>query len=309
MTFHDPFVAQYAGRDGWGNFLPLPAPLAAGSDPIESVTRKMQMSRHPLPLDGNKIWDGIAARINAYPFVTSDQCSHKHYRDVFEFMRLNNGSLDRVVECGVFHGGMSAVLAGCAVAFNFTLDLIDVDPGSLTASYHRMLLTFPEAAGRIRLFWGELPNYVKQVRDEPDFSNAVLHHDGSHQFNVVMRDLASLYYIREKLHAVLIQDTHLRYSNPDNYCFVDAAVAAVFGIDPHYQPLGITFSHTTHPEGYQRGKKDNVYFVANQPEGMMLPIAANTFRYPHVLNRIDDFIKFPSKPAMGEDQQVAVAAE
>lgn len=297
MTFVDYFTAQYADRDGWGDFMPAPEPLADGVNPTDLVTRKVPMAMRALPEDKNNIWNSIVQRINAYPFPTSDQCSPKHYRDVFEFMRINNGAIDRVVECGVFHGGMSVVLAGCALAFDFTLDLVDVDPGTLAATYHRIRLTFPEAIDRVRPFWGELPNYVKTVLPDNRFKNAVLHHDGSHQFNVVMRDLASLYYVRTRMHAILVQDTHLRHSDPENYCFVDAAIAAVFGIDPRYQPIGTTFPMTTAPGHYERGKRHNVYFVAGQPEGMMLPLAENSFRYPHdAIHCIDDFIKFPTKP-------------
>jgi hypothetical protein len=311
MTFVDGFVAQYADRDGWGDFVAAPAPLAADVNPASLVTFfKAPMSLPGLPQGENKIWNDIARRINSYPFPSSDQCSAKHYRDVFEFMRLNAGAVDRVVECGIFHGGMSVVLAGCAVAFDFTIDLVDVVPETLAAAYHRIRLIFPEALDRVRLFWGELPNYVKAVIPDAGFKNAVLHHDGSHIFNVVVRDLASLYYVRTRLHAILVQDTHLRHTNPDHYYFVDAAIAAVFGIDPRYQPIGTTFAETTAPDQYQRGKRDNVYFVGGQPEGMMLPLAENRFRYPHAVHRIDDFIKFPAKPPrLPADAMQIVAAE
>lgn len=241
----------------------------------------------------DEIWNDLATRINAYPYATSDQCSEKHYRDVVEFIRLNDGIIDRFVECGVFQGGLSVLLAGCAQAFDFRLDLVDVNPAALNATFQRIRLTFPEAVPRIRLFLGELPNYVKACLQEGDLRNIMLHHDGSHRFNIVVRDLASLFYMRSQLHAVLVQDTHLRHSDPANYCFVDAALAAVFGVDLRYQPIGVTFGATTSPELLAREGKHDVYFLGGRPEGMMIPLAENSFLYPHALHTIDDFIAFP----------------
>ncbi len=294
MLFTDVFVEPFAQHPQWATFLPVPAPLAEGENPGDLLPGR-HLQRQARPTDtANKIWNRIAQRINAYPYATSDQCSEKHYRDVFEFIRLNTGSIDRFVECGVFQGGLSILLAGCALEFDFQLDLVDIDPAALNATFHRIRLTFPEALPRIRLFLGELPNYVKACVREPDFQNAVLHHDGSHRFNIVVRDLASLFYVRSKLHAVLIQDTHLRHSDPAKFCFVDAAVAAVFGLDLKYQPIGVTFHATTFPERLKREGEHDVYFVGGLSEGMMIPLAENNFLYPHALHSIDDFIAFPA---------------
>ena len=297
--YTDPYTEQYADREGWSHFMTPPEPLPEGRNPADLVTievprRKVNHDEHA----GNRIWNDIARSINTYPFLTSDQCSPKHYRDVFEFLRLNNGVVRRVAECGVFHGGMSVLLAGCALAFDLRIDLIDVNPECLLASYHRIRATFPEALDRVRLFWGELPNFVQAVAEDPDFDDAVIHHDGSHTFNVVVRDLSSLYFLRNKLHAVLIQDTHLRNSDVNNFCFVDAAVAAVFGHDLRYQPIGAVYANTSHPNGYRRGEQDNVYFVKDRSEGMMIPLAENEFLYPHPnIHVIEDFILFPTRQA------------
>ncbi|MDC7788604.1 hypothetical protein PQJ75_24285 [Rhodoplanes sp. TEM] len=297
MSFHDPLVDRFASHPGWGCFMARPEPLPADGDPIALVGVDVPLTdlKRSETTD-NRIWNDIARRINAYPFRTSDQCSEKHYRDVFEFLRLNNGVVRRVVECGVFHGGLSVELAGCAVAFDLAIDLVDVNPGALLAAWHRIARTFPEALDRVRLFLGELPNYVQAVAADPDFDAALVHHDGSHRFPVVMRDLASLYYVHKRVHALIIQDTHLRHSDPSNFCFVDAAVAAVFGIDPRYQPVGTTFVTTTTPAGYRRGEKHNVYFQAGRPEGMLIPIAENRFLYPHpLIHRLDDFVQCPAR--------------
>jgi hypothetical protein len=294
MHFRDGLAEQFADNPQWASFLPAPATLPDGQEPGDLLPGRHAQRQVRSADTPNKIWNRIAQRINAYPYATSDYCTEKHYRDVFEFIRLNSGMIDRFVECGVFQGGLSVVLAGCALAFDFQLDLIDVNPAALHATYHRIRLTFPEALPRIRIFFGELPNYVKTCMREPDFHNAVLHHDGSHRFNIVMRDLASLYYVRKKLHAVLVQDTHLRHSDPAKFCFVDAALAAVFGLDLKYQPIGQTFQTTTYPQLLKQQGEHDVYFLGGRPEGMMIPMAENSFFYPHALHNIDDFIAFPA---------------
>ncbi|RAI37636.1 class I SAM-dependent methyltransferase [Rhodoplanes roseus] len=298
MSFRDPFVERFATHPDWGRFMPPPPPLPADRNPIDLVGVDAPLTRlKRSETTDDPIWNGIAARINAYPLRTSDQCSEQHYHDVFDFLRINNGVVRRVVECGVFHGGLSVQLAGCALASDLSIDLVDVDPGALLATWHRIARTFPEALDRVRLFCGELPNYVQAVMHDPAFDNALVHHDGSHRFNVVMRDLSALYFVRKRVHALIIQDTHLRHSDPDNGCFVDAAVAAVFGFDPHYQPIGVTFPGTTFPVGYVPGERHNVYFQGGRPEGMMIPFAENTFLYPHpLIHTIDDFVQCPATP-------------
>lgn len=294
MLPKDNHVAQFAADPRWGTFIECPAPLGAGEDPGQLLPWQNMRKQTRAPDPSNRLWNDLIARINAYPFATSDQCSDKHYRDVFEFLRINNGAVDHFIECGVFQGGLSVLLAGCAVAFNFQLDLIDIKPAALAATYQRIRLTFPESLPRIRLFFGELPNYVKSTMREPSFSQAILHHDGSHRFNTVVNDLASLYFIRNRLHAVLVQDTHLRHSNPADFCFVDAAVAAVFGFDLRYQPIGVTFEKTTYPHLLKTEGRHDIYFVGGRPEGMMIPLAENPFLYPHDLHVIDDLIAFPA---------------
>jgi hypothetical protein len=288
--FRNEFCAPFALMDGWGSFIPHPAPTADGLDPGQEVGAKFgPVRQHRNTNTQNRVWNAIAQRINAYPYPVSDQCSEKHYWDVFEFLRGNVGVVDRVAECGTFEGGLSVLLAGCAVAFDFRLDLIEVVPARMAATYHRIRMTFPEALDRVNLFFGEVPNYVKAVRDDPTFRNAVLHHDGSHIFQTVTRDLASLSFVKDRVHAVLIQDTHLRKTDPDQCWFVDAAVTAVFGHDPHYQPLGVTFPETTAPDD------NGIYFVGGRPEGMLLPIELNTFLYPHPGQTLDALIAYPAR--------------
>lgn len=107
--------------------------------------------------------------------------------------------------------------------------------------------------------------------------NVIIHHDGAHDFGQVIRDLGSLFYIKDKLHSLLIQDTHLR-GVPEYFNFVDAAVYSIFGRDVTYAPLGTVYNDgpVCEPNRWQGN-----YFMPGEPEGMYIPLAHNKFYYPH----------------------------
>ncbi len=117
----------------------------------------------------------------------------------------------------------------------------------------------------------------------------MLHHDGAHDFNQVVRDLGVLFYVKDKLHSIAIQDTHLR-GLPHFYNFVDAAIYAIFGFNVNYLPLGAMYSEydalMTNPNEYQGN-----YFIPGQAEGMYIPVSENKFSYPHPAIKIEDFFK------------------
>jgi hypothetical protein len=117
--------------------------------------------------------------------------------------------------------------------------------------------------------------------------STIVHHDGNHQFPQVVKDLASLYYVRDQLFAVIAQDTHLRapvqYNN-----FVDMAIYAVFGTDLGFAPIGAVYGEgdpVCQPNNYQ-----GQYFVPGRPEGIVIPMACNSFRYPHPMLKMEDFL-------------------
>ncbi|MBB5684959.1 class I SAM-dependent methyltransferase [Sphingobium boeckii] len=225
----------------------------------------------------SRIFDRIAHRLNQLDIPYEDQCSAKYYFDIVNALRDFNGEFNRVVEVGVFMGGASAILGGCVQAFDFDLDLVDIDDRCLHFAYERIRRTHPEAIGRVRMFHGDLPAYVSNILShEP--AQCIIHHDGDHQFSQVVKDMASLSYVAEKVHAIIVQDTHLRghakYMN-----FVDMALYAVFGLDLNYAPIGEAYGEhdfRTSPDQYHGN-----YFVAGSPEGFVLPMAMNEFRYPH----------------------------
>lgn len=235
----------------------------------------------------NRIFDRIIDRQQQVELQYEDQCSAQYYFDLVRTLRDFNGQFDRVVEVGVFMGGASAFLAGCIEPFDFDLDMVDFNAHFLRFAYERVRRLYPEAAKRIRLFHGDVPSYVRHVMLKETERSTIVHHDGAHNFDQVVKDLASLYYVRESLFAVIAQDTHLR--GPIKHMnFVDLALVAVFGTEMNYAPIGITYgagSPLTLPNQYEGN-----YFMPDTPEGLVLPMTMNQFRYPHPHLSIDDFL-------------------
>ena len=235
----------------------------------------------------NHVFDAIARRIAKTPIRCEDQCSAQHYADIFEVVRGHFGRINRVVEVGVFMGGASTLFAGCLVPMDLTLDLVDISREYLLFTYERIRRTFPEAATRVRLFHGDLPTYVHDVLSKEDGCSALLHHDGAHDFPQVVKDLSSLYYVRDRIRGLMAQDTHLR--GRIEFCnFVDAAIYAVFGFDVKCQPLGQRYAEG-HPN-LEPNRYQGNYFLPNTAEGVFIPFAGNTFRYPHPSMRLEEFL-------------------
>lgn len=225
----------------------------------------------------NRIFDDVARRLRKLRISYEDQCSLQYYFDLVRTLRDFNGEFDRVVEVGVYMGGLSSIFGGCLKRFDYDLDLVDINAGFLRFAHERIRRTFPEAIDRVRLFHGNLPSYVRTVLSREE-AKCIVHHDGAHDFNQVVKDLASLSYVREKLHAIIAQDTHLRGAL-EHMNFVDMALYAVFGLDLSYAPIGASYDKwddRTAPNEYQGN-----YFMPDQPEGFVLPMSLNTFRYPH----------------------------
>jgi hypothetical protein len=234
----------------------------------------------------NRIFDEIADRIYEFKGKYEDQCSGKYYFDLVETLRNFAGEYDRVVEVGVYMGGSSVIFGGSISRFDFDLDLVDIDERFLRFSYERIRRAYPEAVGRVRLFHGDLPHYVQNVL-AVEKAEALIHHDGAHDFNQVVKDLSSLYFARDKLKAVICQDTHLR-GTPEFMNFVDLALYAVFGTEVQYAPIGSAYDswdERTSPNKYQGN-----YFMPGVPEGVVVPLAHNEFQYPHPTMKLEQFL-------------------
>ncbi len=247
----------------------------------------------------SRIFDEIWQRWNDTPLACEDQCSARYYFDLVQTLRDFNGEFDHVVEVGCYMGGATSILAGCMDRFDFTLDIVDLSANYLRYAYERARRMYPEAAGRIRLFHGDLPAYVRHVMLAEAPRRTVVHHDGAHHFEIVVKDLAALSFAREQLHAIIAQDTHLRgtakYMN-----FVDMALYAVFSMDLSYAPIGSVYDEydpVTQPNMYQGN-----YFMPGAAEGFVLPMNCNDFRYPHPLLSIDDFLPAPHEDATPLDR-------
>lgn len=241
----------------------------------------------------NRLFDELVSRINALDIPYEDQCSPQYYFDLVKVIRDRAGEFDRVVEVGVYMGGASSVLAGCIGSFNFDLDLVDISAEFLRFSYERICRIFPEAAGRIRLFHGDVASYVRTVLMNQSDERVIVHHDGAHDFNQVVRDLSALSFVRDRIHSLILQDTHLR-GTLELFNFVDCALFAVFGSELNCVPIGARYGEgdpVTFPNQYQGN-----YFLADVPEGVVLPMDFNEFIYPHPSMRFEDMFPGHCEP-------------
>ncbi|MFI0372758.1 class I SAM-dependent methyltransferase [Actinomadura sp. 1N219] len=284
-------------RDTWGTFLDPDPRLADAENPHEALEIPIQGGHHAdleTFAGKNAIFDRTAARIRGVDLAYEDQCSAYHYFDLFGRVERCHGELSRLVDVGVFMGGSAAVLAGCVEPMGLELDLVDVNDAYLQFTYERLRRAFPRAMTRVRMFHGDLPTYAAVVLSSQPQTRALVHHDGAHGFDQVIRDLSALFFVRDRVHGLAIQGTHLRgdirYLN-----FVDAAVYAMFGVGVKYEPLGANFpvdAPVTVPNEW-----DGNYFLAGQPEGMYVPFDGVEWRYPHPTMELDDFLPVKAPPA------------
>lgn len=265
----------------WGTFIAPDSDLEKLADPNEKLNVYIPSGNKadfaPF-LRRNDLFDSIVNKVIEQRHVMSyeEQCSGKYYFDCFSILRELKGKINRIAEVGTYLGGASCIFAGCTVPFDFDLDLIEAKKEFLYYTYERIRRAFPESLSRVRLFLGDLPSYVKNVVQHENKNNILFHHDAGHNFNQVVNDLASLYFIKEKAHGLMIQDTHLRSAKVHNYIFVDAAVFAIFGFKLRFIELGIKFNNATQP-----AYAGQTYFIDNHPEGFYIPFAQNKFCYPH----------------------------
>jgi hypothetical protein len=282
---------RYAKGDTFmGRFID-PDPLLETSDtPHEALNLPIysgyQAIREADPFLGHfRVFDQIVERVRSFDVPYEDQCSIDYYFDVVRTLRDLNGEYDRVVEVGVFMGGASVMLAGCSGQFDFDLDLVDISEDFLRFSYERIRRTFPESTGRIRLFHGDVASYVRVAMLPASSGKTLIHHDGAHDFNQVVRDLSALSFVRDKVHSIIAQDTHLR-GTLTQMNFVDMALAAVFGTGLTFVPIGKVYEardSRTDPNCYQGN-----YFRAGIAEGMVIPMGGNSFQYPHRSMQFDE---------------------
>ncbi|URM96310.1 class I SAM-dependent methyltransferase [Actinomadura madurae] len=284
-------------QDTWGTFLEPDPGLADVEHPHEALDIPIQGGHHAdlKHFAGRStVFDRTAARIDSVGLAYEDQCSAYHYFDLFGCVERCHGELTRLVDVGVFMGGSSAILAGCVEPMGLELDLVDANTAYLQFTHERLRRIFPRAMTRVRMFHGDLPTYVANVLSAEHGTRALVHHDGAHGFDQVVKDLSSLFFVRDRVHGLAIQATHLRgdirYLN-----FVDAAVYAMFGVGVKYEPLGANFpagAPVTEPNEWNGN-----YFLAGQPEGMYVPFDGVEWKYPHPSMELEAFMPVKTAPA------------
>lgn len=290
-VFASEYINSVLSDQEWGAFIEPDKELETLSNPCEKykIVPPSGYKANFIPFRTlNPLFDDIAVRMNSLQSTGmnyEDQCSAQYYFDMFNVLHANANNVDRIVEIGVYLGSASCVFAGCLLPMNKTLDLIDVNKCYLRVTYERIRRSFPEAASRVRLYFGDLPSYVKNVLAHSGNTRHLIQHDGSHCFNEVVKDLSSLYFVKDKINGVMIQDTHLRSANINLFTFVDAAVYTVFGFGMKYHEIGVKFPTPTQP-----ALNFSTYFLDNHPEGMYIPFALNNFRYPHPSMKLENFI-------------------
>jgi len=295
MTDYVATVAMH--QSTWGTFLDPDPALAEARAPHEVLNIPIQGGHHAnfgVFAGKNAVFDRTIARIEGVDLAYEDQCSAYHYFDLFTRVERCHGDLSRLVDVGVFMGGSAAVLAGCVEPMGLELDLVDVNDAYLRFTHERLRRAFPRAMARVRMFHGDLATYVERVLTGESRTRALVHHDGAHKFDQVVKDLSSLYFARDRVHSLAIQATHLRgdirYLN-----FVDAAVHAMFGVGVKYEPIGANFppdAPVTSPNEWNGN-----YFLAGQPEGMYIPFDGLEWKYPHPTMELETFLPVKSGPA------------
>ncbi|MHB1221922.1 MAG: class I SAM-dependent methyltransferase [Gammaproteobacteria bacterium] len=290
--FSNSFLAKALEHPAWGGFIEPDKELEQERDPNDKYKLARGTDYRPdfSPYHAaNPDFAKVAMQIDEVRknFTYEDQCSAKYYFDIFNTTQLLSPRINKIVDVGVFMGGSASVFAGCIQDKNISLDLVDFGEEYLRITYERIRRTFPDVAKRTRLFLGDLPTYVHKVLQHENNATHLIHHDASHNFYEVVRDLAALSFVKDKVDGLMIQDTHLRGGNIGTGFFVDAALYGVFGKGMPFFELGVKLNASTQP---CESSKFGTYFVDSQPEGMYIPFKLATFRYPHPSIKLESIL-------------------
>ena len=281
-TFNTYIIAQKRTAT-WGKFVEDFSYAPEAMERIGKVLQSAHTHRYDSVRGQNDIFDEFAIAMNRGSMRAEDQCTEQWYFDIFQHFLKHFGQTRHVVELGCFTGGSTRWLYVASRLFNFTLDVVDANLDNLAAARERVLDACGEIGEGVRFFHGDLCTYVDQVARHERRSATTIHHDGPHSFHECLQDFASLYFIRDTLLHLIIQDTNLRSANIDLYSFVDMAAYAVFGLNHPFQPIG------------KQLKVDapvwnaKIYFEDNEPEGKIIPMRDVQFHYPHPSVTADEY--------------------
>ncbi len=275
ITPASPYIAQQRLLPTWGNFIDDFSYAPAAMEAVDKVLISAHTHKYGEVRGRNDVFDEYAKVMNQSTMRAEDQCTEQWYYDIFQHFLQHFGQTRHVVELGCFFGGSSRWLYVASRLFNFTLDIVDASANNLAVTRERLLDVFGEVGTNVRFYHGDLCSYVANVAMHERREATTVHHDGPHTFHECLQDFASLYYIRDTLDYLIVQDTNLRSSRMDLYSFVDMAAYAVFGKDHPYTPIGksLTVDNPVYDS--------KIYFEDAEPEGKVIPMRGMVFRYPH----------------------------
>ncbi len=214
--------------------------------------------------------------------------SEKFLLDCFNTVSQYANNLQTLIGVELDASYLACIYAGLLNPLNVKLDLVDSDKNRLLNVYATILQYFPEATNKIRLFFGDLPTYAKKLMTT-SMDKCLVHYNGCYGFNDVIRNLGSLYYVKEKVHAIMAQNTHLRSMNLQDFAFVDIALYALFGHQLQFSILGNILQEDENPESHGM----ETFCLKQHAEGLHVPFAHNQFRYPHPIESQDNFLYKP----------------
>src|SRR6185312_3293185 len=145
----------------WGKFI---SPDQSIIHEFSSEYNHPQSNHSPKIIDftpyrkNNPLFDAIVDRISLDESAKNYyRCSAKYYADCFNLLTQHEKKINRIVEVGTGWGDLSCFFAGSLEAMDATLDLVDSNPEALLRTYVKIKKNFPEAAQKVRLFFGDLP--------------------------------------------------------------------------------------------------------------------------------------------------------
>ncbi len=275
LVTHNTYITQQRLVPTWGTFIEDFSFAPSAMEAVGKALISAHTHRYNSVMGQNDVFDEYANLMNQSTMRAEDQCTEKWYYDIFQHFLLHFGMTRHVVELGCFVGGSTRWLYVASRLFNFTLDVVDANLHYLAVARERLIDVFGEVGSNVRFFHGDMCTYVDKVARHEQRSAVTVHHDGPHSFQECLQDFASLYYIRENMDYLIVQDTNLRSTKMELYSFVDLAACAVFGKDHPFKPIGSSLTVDA-PVFDQK-----LFFDPTEPEGKIIPLRDLEFRYPH----------------------------
>lgn len=215
----------------------------------------------------------------------SDYYSAKYLFDCASILQKHVGTIQKLVEVSPKFGDLSCLFAETSNHMDIAYDIVDTDKNNLLNIYEKIQSLFPQAINRVRLFFGDLPIYIKKEIISSPVINLI--HYQSQNFNDAVKDLAATFHARNNIFGTIVHGTHMRTTNMQYHAFVDAALYAIFGKNMQFLKLGEEATHATEPDVQHNPPR---YYASNRVDGMYVPYSKNIFHYPHPDSELDAFL-------------------